>query len=282
VGDVHSAAGGIEFKPTVVDNLHQIPSGWTVSQPQPVLPEAQTDLLNYSSDYKEFVLSLHGIPSSLLLSGARNNSKTTTNLIDDNDLVVFTRTLRLWGKNLSNLGQEMYLNSFPELNRRSDLKFHIKMTPFSNPSQIQRLFEQSIIHEKAHKETMMAIHGLHSADMAEGENNISRPPLNGNENQTTDIINAKKRIMESEVELNHAKAKQLRADGNEEGKKVKMEEELMQMKLDFEREKNQMELEFLREKLKLDREKMDMDIKKSREQMKIANKKKPVKSAAAS
>jgi hypothetical protein len=253
------------FEQTVVDNLHYLPHGFKAASSQPPAAEAQKDLLNYHADFKEHALALHGIPPSIVLCGARNNSKTTTNMIDDNDFIFFQRTLRIDAKWICQWIQQMYMLSYPIRPIRADLKFYLKMVPFASPSAIQRMFEQNIIHKDAHKGHLIALNGLMYSDMATDENEILRPPQGGNENQTTADMKSKIEIRKTEQRKILAEAKileqQLNGEGGE-GEKMKTEKKIMELKIELEKIKIEGQLEII--KAQLEAAKQHAEVEKTR------------------
>ncbi len=240
------------FRPTVVDNAHFVPQGYKIGA-QCQLPEAQTDLLNYTAEVKEAILALHGIPASIVMTGARNNSKTTTNMVDDNDFVSFQRTLRLDAHMLCRFATFIYLVTFPELNKRSDVKFTLKMIPFSSPSAIHRMFETGIITSKARNHTVLALNGMDYSDEAEEPEDIHRPPLNGTENQTTALMRSKERVPLAEAKEREANARAiiLQAEIKQTELEIKREElKLKQEELRAQKELLQLEIELEKAKAK--------------------------------
>jgi hypothetical protein len=253
--DAHDSEFNVKrFKPTIVDNQHYIPSGYKIGG-QPPLPEAQQDLLNYSSDLKEHILSLHGIPASIVLSGARNNSKTTTNMIDDNDFVCFQRTLRLDAHMLCRLATDMYLSTLPILNRRSDLKFTLRMIPFASPAAIHRMFDSGIIKGKSRNHTVLALNGMDEADEADSPEDIVRPPQNGNENQITSLVKSKERVQLAEAMEREANAKAKLAELEGKTSEIKGQERILELQIKLEEIKIKGQLEILQKKIEAERAK---------------------------
>jgi hypothetical protein len=254
----------VKFEPTVVDNTHYIPEGYKAANPQPPISEPQQDLLNYHADFKEHALALHGIPPSIILSGARNNSQTSTNVVDDNDFVCFQRTLRIDAKWICKMIQMWYMRSYEQPPIRSDLKFYLKMVPFTTPGAIQRMHDQDIIHSKAQKEHLIALNGLHLSDMTEESNDIKRPPIGGNENQTTLLIKSKHDVQRAEERKLLAEAKLLEQQQNENGNEIKLAKlkiELEELKIKGQLEILEAQLHFEKEKLKVTKTQTDLKIK---------------------
>jgi hypothetical protein len=241
------------FRPTVVDNVHFIPSGYRMPS-QPQLPEPQQDLLNYDSDRKEHILALYGIPASLVLSGARNNSKTTTNMVDDNDLVSFQRTLRLYVQMCCKLATQMHLATFPEYQvGGSNLQFNLLTVPYSSPSAIHRMFETGIITAKARNQTVLALNGMSYDDEADEPEDIHRPPINGTENQITALVRSKERVQLAEAQEREANAKAILSQVEGKGSEIKGQQELIKLQIELEEVKIKGQLELLEKKLEIEK-----------------------------
>jgi hypothetical protein len=253
ITDPHDPQTGVKkFLPTVLDNVHFIPSGFKLGG-QPALPDPPQNILELDSDRKEHILANHGIPPSLVLSGARNNSKTTTNMVDDNDLVSFSRTVRLNCRTVERLLTEVYLRSFPDLSGRSDLKFRVKPIPFTSPAAVHRMFESGVLKKKSRNHMVLALNGMDQTDEAEEEEEIVRPPQNGNENQTTANMKAKEKVMLAEAQEREANAKARIAEIEGKTNETKGQKEVLEMQFKLEELKIKGQIEIL--KLKIEAEK---------------------------
>lgn len=266
LSDGHEQGGKrVKFEQTPVDNMHYISDGFKAASSQPPTAEAQQDLLEYHSDFKEHALALHGIPPSLLLSGARNSSKTSTNMVDDNDFVCFQRTLRIDAKWICKMIQQWYLRSYEVSPIRSDLNFQLNIVPFTTPGAIQRLHDQSVIHPQAHKKHLIALNGLQMTDMAEEDNEIIRPPVGGNENQTTSLMKSKYNVQKAEERKILAEAaileQQLNGGNGDELKLAKLKIELEELKIRGQLQIMEAEIQFQKEKLEIDKKQADLKIK---------------------
>ena len=95
---------------------------------------------------------------------------------------------------------------------RSDLIFQLKMIPFATPAAVQRMFDSGIINRKTHVGTMLSLNGLRPEDEALEEEEIKRPPLGGNENQTTAHMRSKVDVQQAEAEERRMHAKHMQAE----------------------------------------------------------------------
>ena len=278
-----------KFKMTVVDNMHYIPKGYKAAQPQPPMPTTMKEIMDYNAEYKDSVYNSHGIPPAMLVTGSRNNTNTTS-MADDKDTDYYQRTLQHDRTMICKYCEKCYLESYPDLNRKSDLNFKLIFVPFVYASQIQRLYEQDIIHPKAHKKIMGALHGLEDHDLATEPNEITRPPINGNENQTTAGMKAISKQRDEDAHEHFESAEKLKAE------RKLLEQQLRGEGLEFEKLKNQKEIEELKIKqeeikiqamiekvnadgkqLEIDKERADLEIKTATEKLAIDEKKATLK-----
>ena len=259
-----------KFKSSFEDNLQYVPTGWKLGT-QPQLPEGQKELPAYVAAKDEHILCQHGVPPSLVLSGARNSSKTSTNQIDEGDFTQFQRTLTIEMNMLCNFGTEMYLSTFPELNGKSDLLFKLPIIPYTTPSAVQRMYDQAAIHNEARVGMLLALNGMSEDDRLLEEEEITRPPLQGNENQTTAVMKAKVRVMNAEAlekEANaHARKSEIESSKNEAEAQIK----LMEMQMELEKFKLKAQLEILQKKLEVDREKITLQAQQVKKKKKKAS-----------
>lgn len=264
---------------TMDDNQYMLPEGWTIANIQ--MPEAQSDLLEFVNDWRQHVLALHGVPAAVVTGGGKSSSDHSKGgSIDDNDIVMFQRTLRHLNNDLCKVAMQFYTASVPELNGRSDRSFHLKMIPFTTSSAIQRMFDQSVIHHDSYQTHMLSLNGMHEDDRASEPNEIVHPPLHGNENQTTAIMKKKEMALSADANKLNAEALRLRADAEKirveakmlsgergESEVVAKQMELEELKIDGQIELLQAKLEFEERKLELDKQRLK--ISEAESKMKI-------------
>jgi hypothetical protein len=259
------------YRSTMDDNQYYLPPGYKLANL--ALPDAQGDLLDFVNDWRQEVLALHGIPAAVVTGGGKSNDHSKGSAVDDNDITMFQRTLRLANSELCQLATEFYLSTRPDLSGKSNRSFHIKMIPFTTPSALQRMFEQHIIHHDALKTHMLSLNGLMDDDLADGENEIIAPPLHGNENQTTALIKAKEKVMLAEASEREAKAKESKEGNGQETELMRMQMELEKQKIEGEKELLEAKLAFEKAKIDIGYQKLQLDkeglkVKEQEEKMK--------------
>lgn len=261
------------FRPTTVDAIFPLPSGYEMATPQPPMPEPQPDLLNYDATRMRQVCALYGIPSSSIVSEARSKSGTSTTATDDNDNLALQRTLHFWQRVIRGFLTEVYLTIRQDLKGESDVQITIPIIPYTSTTKIHEFVDRNIIATKKGKEYVAAIAGLSAEDILDGENEHLVPPMHGNENQTTALIKAKEKVMNAEAAERMAKAKAV-LQGEQDMSKGEMELKDKEMELEEMEFENKMKL--MDKQMEVEKVKTDAAMKKASAQVKV-NKSAPKK-----
>jgi hypothetical protein len=244
-----------KFYQTTEDNRFLLPVGLKLSQPQPTLPELMPDLLTYESNRREDIVGCYGIPASFILSGAKNTSKLSNNTIDDNDFVLWTKTLQTFEIMLTDLILEVYLQIHQDLKGKSNVQFIIPQQPNITNTGLYQLYNQDVIDQPTMKKYLLDMNGLRQTDAAKAPNNITRPVPGTNENQTTAVMDAKVRVMNAEA------AEKERGEKGENGELINKQMELETMKVEGQMKIMEMKMKMEEQKLKADIQKMTLQIR---------------------
>ena len=260
------------------DALFLIPPDYKSAGSQPAIPQPQKDVLTFSAEWKEQVVSTFGIPVAFLLGSSKNSAKQNTNNASENDVEQWQRRHWAYLSMMNDAAEAMYLLCFPELQGHSNLEFFLISFSYLTSGAIQRLYEQSVIHDKARKRLLIRLGNLLPADMAEEPNKIYHPPMNGSENATTEIMESRVGINKSEEKKNLAETEEILsrikgagAEQEFELKKLKAEEHLLAIKTKFEEDT-----------LKLKKEEMEIKLNYERKRTKIMEQQAKHKKAASS
>lgn len=199
-----------KFYPTTVDAKYPLPSGYEMASPQPLLPEPQNDLLNYNAARLREIFASYGIPSKGIVLESKANTTGAASSVDDNDNLALQRTLNFWQKVITDFILHVYLVIRKDLNGVSDVKITLPIIPYMSTAKIHEYVDRDVISAETGKEYIVTISGLSEMDVFHGKNDHDIPPLHGNENQTTRIIDAKEKVMLSEAEKNLQDANRLK------------------------------------------------------------------------
>jgi hypothetical protein len=256
---IHTGPDGrksaIKKESTFETNSHYIPHGYKGASSQPPLPEIPANVLEQDLAYNKLVFASYGIPFSLALGDGKTassgGSKQTANLGGERDMEMFQKSLLQAIKSIEAFYTEVWFHSFPGSTRREDVKFNLRIVPFTSSGALHGLYNQGIIHEKSLKRRLAQVHGLSEDDIATEKNIITRPPMHGTENHTTAIMDAREEAILAEAAERRAKAAALKKDSTQ-GEDQK---ELIKLQIELEREKGRIQIEILEAKLKYEKEK---------------------------
>ncbi len=273
-----------KFLPTVLNSRYTLPDGLETAQPQPPMPEPQTDLLQYSDDRKNEIYAQYGIPPSCVLSGSRGGAHTNSSVIDDHDLLMFHRTLQDLSSFLCSYLEFAYLSLYPELEGQIDIEISLPMVPMISSHKIQELIDQDIITTKAGKRLIASIIGIDERDLVkEGQGNVHiRPPRNGNENQTTGLMEAKEYVMRQEGDKAKEEKLKIRAERLGGGEGSEGEQKLMDKELELKEMEIEGQLEIMDKQMELEKIKVDAAMKKATAAVKVAKAKPKTTSSSTS
>ncbi len=242
------------FYTTMEDNMHQVPDDYIMG-PQPQMPEPYDKLLEIDSDRKEHILAQFGIPASIILSGARNSSKTATNMIDDNDMVIFQKNM-LFNKGVyQRFAEEVYAHAYQLV--ESDILIEFPGLPNVTQTQIERDVDRNIIPTDVGKEYSVALSGYRPSDVLVGENEHLCAPIGLNEQASGPYKKAKIEEVYAKVENEKADAAKKRAEakaivegeGGEGAQEIKrMEKEIIETEHKCKMEELTLQLEVIKAK----------------------------------
>lgn len=277
---VHGARPKVtKYTPSAISQRVYIPPGYEVAT-QGQLPEAQSDLLAYDADRKEHLMNLYGIPPSLALSGARNSSKTSTNIVDDNDILLLGRTLKAYQDMIIDMITTAHMTIFPELGGRSDLEFSLPLVPFISIQRVLDLVDRDVIPTDIGKRYIADIAGIDRKDiLLDGENKHTRPPVGGNENQTTQLMKAKEEVMKAEAAKLRAETEAIKK--GEPGEDIAGQGELMDKEMELKETEIEGKLQVMEAQKSLIQMKTKADLAKMKAQVAV-NRSAPKKPAASS
>lgn len=253
------------FKCTYEDNRFYVPTNYKMAA-QPQMPEAQDDITEFAASREKNILALHGVPASCVMAEPKGNSGSDK--VDDGDFTQFTRTLSDESGDICRFIRSVYLSSLPALKGKADLIFQQRLIPFATPSAIQRLHDFGIIHNKARVAALLALNGMQPDDEATEEEETTRPPLNGNENQIPKIIRAKDRVMNAEADEREANAKAKLAEIDLKRSETEGQLKLIDKQMEFEKFKLEAEKELLILKTEADKQKILLQKETQKQQAK--------------
>jgi hypothetical protein len=252
-----------------------MPLGYEASNPQPPLPEAQADLLNYNAARMREVCALYGIPPSAVVSDAKSNTSSSTVSIDDNDNLALQRTLNFWQRVITAFITEAYLAIRKDLNGVSDISISLPIIPFTSTTKMHEFVDRNIVSTETGKKYIAAIAGLSAEDILDGENEHNVPPIHGNENQITRIIKAKEAVMLAEAAEKRASAKE-KESGGEEGKQ---DGELLDKEIELEEMQVEGKMKLMDKQMDLIGVQTEAAMKKAEASIKVAKAKPKTKSS---
>ena len=206
------------YRATIYDERFNLPPGLEISKAQPVMPEAQPDLLEFLREHKEAVSLAIGIPFSFLSSEQR---KGTGGKMAAEDSEIFQSNLGNMKRQLCNLMERLYVSQFPDLQGISDLHFDLLTTPYVGPDMIQKLSDRNVISEEMAKKFVAATMGINQIHVIDKENPRTTIPVGGNEHQTGPRLSKEDARIEAETSVfladadaKRAQAEKLRAEAN--------------------------------------------------------------------
>jgi len=252
---------------TPADNVVFVPDNYEIARAQAPMPEVQPDLLLYESNKREDTAALYGVPASFILSGAKNHSKMSNNNIDDNEFLLYTRSLQDKQRNLLELLQMVYLLMKPDLKGKSDLIFELPLIPFISSNSLYQLQNQDIISDDATADYLIAINGLGKDDKAKGKNKHNRPPVGGNENQSGPRMEIINDYHKAQAEKERAQAESLLHPPQE--KVSKEEKELMDKQIELEKIKIEGQKELMEIKIKMEEQKFKHTLEMNKSQIAV-------------
>lgn len=253
------------FRSTYEDNKYYVPSNYKMAT-QPQLPEPPADISEFAASREKLILALHGVPASCIMAEPKGNSGSDK--VDNGDFTLYTRALSIDAEDNVKYVVQVYVSSLPALRGKSDLKFQFRWIPFATPSAIQRLHDFGVIHNKARVNALLALNGMQADDEALEEEEVLRPPLNGNENQLTVLVKAKERVMNAEGQEREANAKAKLAEIDFKRTEVEGEKELLEKQMEFEKFKLEAQEKIIKLKMEADIQKIQLQKQTQKEKKK--------------
>lgn len=211
ITSAHTEQANEVVEPAFFSNRYSLPPGRVISAAQPQIPEAPAHVLEFERLRQEHVMNAFGIPLTMSIGGRKGGAGSQAReSIDDNDLMVFLRTLRRFQGELVELATQMF-----EVTNGKDavgMTFTLELIPTIPNHVLFALEEQDVIATDKRNSMACYLNGLEPSSVANAPNRHDRPPIKGSDNATSRIMDAKYRVMRAEEAKFLAEIKRLNAD----------------------------------------------------------------------
>jgi hypothetical protein len=239
-------------------NVKILPMQLKMSQTQPHIPQGQQEIIRHQEMLREQIVASYGLPASMVLFAHNAGQKTSAKVADEQDLMVFYRTIKEYKKIALTIFHELYQYVYG-VEKANSMLFDVKLniSQLAQPDQLLRAHSQGLISEETLKENLLDAIGIDPIHALKGPANIKLVPVNGTERHTTASMEAELEIKKAQAEKERATAKKILAEaGALEGtsEQSKAEYDLEKLKQDGQVEMIKLNMEF--EKMKQETERI--------------------------
>ena len=213
-------------------NTRIIPPNLKMSQTQPHIPQAQTEILRHHESLREQIVAMYGIPPSMVMFAHNAGQRQSVQVADVQETLLFMRTIKDLKSVVLTIFKQMYRHIY-NLKNINEMLFDVALntSQLAHPEQLYRAHSQGLIDGDTLQEKLLDAIGLGQEDAATKEVRIIHPPVGGTERHTTDRMKAELRATIADAKNKEAEAKRKIAEtsnsGNESAvvdKQMKLEE----------------------------------------------------------